>query len=364
MGKNWACMLSAVGLLSLPSLYAWEIGGTPGAVPSESQVAFPYSQDQEWFTEESYLFLKPYAENMDYGNKNIFTAVDDFHPSRKIKVKKPEFEWSSGIRLAFGKYLPHHDLWDIGFTTTYYYSDTKDKVHANVASGTGFSQSFQSLFIRPTDGGTFHWKLNYWTFDMSIGRLFEMTSRTVFHPYFGLRGSAQYQHARSKAELIVDQSSSTTLTVIKVRSKIDNDFWGLGPRVGSAFTYCFSSHFSLLANFSAALLVGAQKLKENMLSFQTGSSTNAKVQNKLRSKDSIEVIRSNVEASLGLGWERWLNNGAVRVAPSLNLEGSLWFAMNQLYNFYNALQDQQSIVRRRHGNLGLMGVSFNLQVDF
>lgn len=365
MKKNVLTTFAALSLLSHASLYSWSMGNRSQEIESKVPQNFPFSQQQEWFTEESYLLMKPYAGNMMYGNKNTFEQTEDFTYNNKIKVQEPEFEWSSGVRVAVGRYLPNHDLWDIGFTTTFYYSDTSDKTKANAANNVGFNPSFFASLTTLQDSGKFDWKLNYWTLDLMVGRLFDMTETTVFHPYFGLRGSLQYQHAHASAFLFKD-SGDGIQSNLNTRSGVDNDFWGVGPRVGTAFIYYFENHFSFLANISASLLVGAQhlkqKVKENLTTIRDGD-VSYRFQT-LKTHDSLEVIRSNVEASVGLGWERWLKNNTVRVAPSLNFEGALWFAMNQLSNFYPSGSSNTNVQKRRHGNLGLMGVSFNLQVDF
>jgi hypothetical protein len=369
MSMKWARDFAAISLLSQVPLCAWNAGSefkNQSRVETSALVEhFPFSQSQEWFTEESYLLWKPYMENMQYGNKDHFKQIDSNHFLDKFKIKEPEFEWSSGVRVTLGRYLPRHDLWDIGLTAVYYYTDTSDKARANTADNVGFNSSFLPNGGITADRGNFAWRLNYWTFDLFVGRLFNMTSNIVFHPYFGLRGSLQYQHATSKL-FVFDNLDSTTTQTINIKTILGNDFWGVGPRVGASFIYYFENHFSFLANMAASLLVGGQNLKENAFRRTEREEDGVMSERDLdfKSKDSLSVIRSNLEASLGIGWERWLKNNTVRIAPSINFEGSLWFAMNQLYDWNSATSLSANIERRRHGNLGLMGVSFNLQVDF
>ena len=360
MNKNWTLTILATSLLSQLPLQAWSTGNNP---PQETPVDndnFPFAPTQEWYTEESYLLMKPYMENMIFGNTDTFTQETPSNFSNKIKVKQPEFEWSSGARVTVGRYLPNHDLWDIGLTGTFFYTDTDDSADANPAGGVGFNPSFISS---PANEGSFNWRLNYWTVDLLVGRLFDMSETTVFHPYVGVRGSFQYQHASGKTSITNTSGQVPVLSTVK--TSIDNDFWGVGPRVGTAFIYYFEKHFSLLANISTSLLVGGQHLKSNNTNAAFTVVGNIPEQNstKIKSNDSIGVIRSHVEASLGIGWESWLKNNTVRIAPSINFEGALWFDMNQLYNIY-ADGGLINVEQRRHGNLGLMGVSFNLQVDF
>lgn len=351
---NWTrslCTLTVASLLIQGSLLAWNHSIAKDATPADFKKDYPFSQDQGWYTEESYLLLKPSMENIWYGNK--IKQVDVNLSKNHIKILDPEFQWSSGVRLSIGRYLPRHDGWDTSLTTAYLYSDADNKNKVAPNQLVGFNSSYSSGL--PFNSGQFGWRLNYWTVDFSLGRSFQMTPHIVFHPYTGLRGSWQYQHTTSKVNATVPG------TFITSKEKIGNDFWGVGPRFGTNFIYYFRNHFSLLANLAASLLVGGQHLKRD-LNFDI--ITTQAVSRRIRSHDRLNVIRSNLEAMMGLGWETWVKNHTIRIAPSACLEGSLWFSMNQLYHIYNADSNFDNIETRCHGNLGLMGVSFNLQVDF
>ena len=342
--------LTAVTLMVHASLYSWSNGENVAPVQLDNN--FPLAYNQQWAVEESYLLLKPYMGNMWYGSKEKFKAEGQ-KVLDKLKIENPEFEWSSGIRMAFSRYLPNHDDWDFNLTGTYVYSNTNDRTDANPDDNSFFNELLALDKLLLGNKGHFNWRLNYWTVDLCVGRLFKMTSQVVFHPYFGLRGSWQYQQSRLKAV------SFSPFDNQEVKGNINNNFWGVGPRFGTHFTFYFEHHFSFLANFAASLLVGRQKLQENDdFKGVTGGLVNVQ---KTRSHDSFNVIRSNLEGMVGLGWERWVKGGTVRIAPSVAFEGSLWFAMNQIYG--NAV-GVNNVGQRRHGNLGLMGVTFNFQVDF
>lgn len=349
--KQLVLGLTAAGLLMQGSLLSWSRAGSPDDMILQSD--FPLAQNQQWSVEESYLLWKPYMENMWYGSKEKFEN-QGLNTSDKMRVKNPEFDWSSGVRLGLSRYLPHHDSWDVGLTATYFYSDTDDHTKTNSNDNRFFNALLLLNPLLSGNKGSFQWRLNYWTTDLCVGRLFKMTPEVVFHPYFGLRGSWHYQQAHLKA------SKATTVATSSVKGEVSNDFWGVGPRFGTGFTYTFQGSFSFLANFAASLLVGGQKLSENeRLTTVTSGTT---FLDKSKSHDSLNVIRTNIEGMIGMGWEKWLNNHTVRIAPSVAFEGSLWFAMNQIYGLFNTIDS--NVGARRHGNLGLMGVSFDLQVDF
>ncbi len=361
---NWArsiSTLTVVGLLVQSSLCSWghsTVSNTPSTYIKNN---YPLSQDQEWYTEESYLLLKPSMENMWYGNKAT-VEINGASVTNTVKVKDPEYDWNSGVRLALGKYLPHHDGWDMTLTSTYVYSDARNETNGSPYNGgAGFNSSYSFTNVGQANQGKVVWRLNYWTVDLTGGRLFQMTPKVVFHPYLGLRGSWQYQTTHSTTFSLspaAGEGLEETLTTFS--SNIKNDFWGVGPRFGTNLTFYFGSRFSFLANLSASLLVGNQKLSNN----NVVNTTAGPLTTPGKSHDRLSVIRTNLEGMVGLGWETWLKNDTVRIAPSVGLEGSLWFAMNQLYNIYPVSNTFDNVEQRRTGNLGLMGVSFNLQVDF
>ena len=338
--KQLISSLAVAGLLVQSSLCSWSKSGSPNDVVMETN--FPLAQNQQWAIEESYLLWKPYMGNMWYGSKEKFEQTGN-NTSDHLKVKNPEFEWSSGVRMGISRYLSNHDSWDVNLTGTYFYSTLEDHTDANPSSNLFFNELLTLDPLKLANEGEFNWRLNYWTLDLCVGRLFKMTPQVVFHPYLGLRGSWQYQKSHLKAE----KGNQV------VKGVIDNDFWGVGPRFGTHFMYYFENNFSFLANLAGSLLVGGQKIRQ--------SNTNTIAPQRTRGHDSSNVIRSNLEGMIGLGWEKWVSNHTVRIAPSVAFEGSLWFSMNQIYGLSTTINNTGT---RRNGNLGLMGVSFDLQIDF
>src|SRR5688572_13287179 len=79
------------------------------AIPSSA--SFPLNADQAWSVKSSLLVWRPYQDDIDSG----FTlTIPSITPTiSKDKTQNVDFKWGTGVRLALGRYLPHHEQWDI-----------------------------------------------------------------------------------------------------------------------------------------------------------------------------------------------------------------------------------------------------------
>lgn len=207
-----------------------------------------------------------------------------------------------------------------------------------------------------------NWRLNYFTWDLSIGRHFTLTRTLEVHPYIGLRAALIDQtYFNRNVDLFVD--SNNTITPLSTRFKAENNFWGIGSRLGTEFSFRFGHGWSFLGNFSGSFLLSHYNIKERLNGLFDGIPYNINV------KDGDTVLRANVEGALGLGWEKWVRNHSVRIAPSFLFEATEWFAVNQWVGNLNAdFRGSPNFLvntdRRKQKDLGLLGFSVNLQIDF
>lgn len=365
-------LLFVTGLLLLQgSIGAW--GGTYRAqIDQEASKAsslptnFPYSNEQGWYVEENYLLWRPSLEDLDFASKFSLSlnGSNPFIIDVPVSIKKFNYGWDSGVRMGVGRFLPNHDQWDISAYMTFFYSDVDGK--GKVASLGTFSAAAGLSFLFPdfdpslglADHVSASWRLNYFVWDLMLGRAFQVTPKVALHPYFGLRAALIDQDYRAKTSLNFKLSSSVSLTG-NGRISLDNDFWGVGPRLGTHFNYTFKGHWSFLGNLAASLLYGHLKVVENDRAFLRASTATLGLSatSSSHAKDSKNVIRTNLEGSLGIGWEHWFRNNTVRFAPAIYYEGGVWFNMN---NFF----EPETSFTEQHGSLGYMGLTFNFQVDF
>jgi len=354
--KKWMLLISPVLFMS-SSVEAWGSRSINTSPAAAYDTHFPMNDDQGWFVEESYLLMKPSLGELEYGDMIFANAFGASASDFEIKVKKPEFKWNSGVRLGIGRYLPKHDKWDVSIYTTYLYGDAEDHAHGNLDEFKGLSANYAPLLFILSDRTEAQWHLNYFVWDLMAGRLFAMTHQITVHPYIGLRAALIYDKfiSRSSGDITVNSSGSLITESGKTKVSMHQNFWGIGPRIGSNFDFKFTGNWSILGNFATSLLYGHYNVKSS--TFSSVTPVNNAFPSKIVARDKDDVIRINLEGAIGLGWEHWFRNNTVRLAPNIQFEGSLWFDMNDFFK-------PVTVLSQDHGNLGLMGLTFNLQTDF
>jgi hypothetical protein len=370
MSKRWIYTSGLFSLLTL-SLHSWgswreHAYGPTTRLPLATD-KFPLTNSQGWFTEESYLILKPHEDNLWYTSKLALKGTAGDHYAFHIKKETPDFGWYSGVRLNIGRYLPHHDHWDITLSTTYYYASTEDHSHADRAKGSRLTSRWANLSSAPLYKADVSWRLNYFTWDLSIGRLYQMTPWFYTHPFIGLRAAYITQDYSSKgsSDFILTSGTASQRIAITQKFKADNDLWGIGPHIGTHFQFNFRHHWSLLGSFAGSLLLGSYDVQENIRG--TLFRDNIVLAESDRASEDAFSIRANLEGTIGLGWEKWVKKHTVRIAPSFLFEATEWFDINHFFEITRTPKPGDiSLVKKTpsSGSLGLMGFSINLQVDF
>ena len=329
------------------------------AQPAENP-SFPLSQDQQWYVKESYLLWHPSEDDVDWADRGSFSTTSDVDIS--VRIKKPDFGWYSGVRLAAGRYLSHHDHWDVSLTGTYFYANTEDHSSPSFAKNgilrTTWAVNDPSIGFNKGEGT---WRLNFFTADMALGRNVFISSKITAHPFLALRGVFVNENDAAHYTFR-DTSPSPVIGNVKFKFKGQNNFWGVGPRLGSDFTFYMKKYWTLIGSLSGSVLMGSYAVGETMhLNQAIFPSTH-----RFRATDNGFAVRGNLEGSLGFGWEKWVRDHTFRVAPSIVLEAAQWYDMNQWMTLGNMIPSSasNSEFSRRHGDLTLWGFNFNLQVDF
>lgn len=364
--------LTCFGALAATTpLMGWG-GSLPTSAPEPYLKShFPKNADQQWYMEETYLIMKPYEDDNDYATKlstdgSLSTGLD-----MSMKLEKPDFDWFSGVRIGIGRYLANHDKWDISLYTTYFYANEESSSNPDRTKGMLLTPLWSSSFAGGATHGKVNWRLNYFTWDLSIGREYSLLKTVIAHPFIGLRAALIYKDTSAKYSDTYVSLVDEVDRQLKNRFKASDDFWGIGPRVGVDLQFNMRRGWSLLGNLSGALFYGQYNVNEEMTSKVTDFENLTKT--KFHNKDVRYAVRANLDTGLGIGWETWLNQHTVRLAPSVLFEAACWFDTNQLFvtkPVTATVTPSPTLVKtnfsnyRRQGNLILMGFSFNLQADF
>ncbi|MBP7075109.1 MAG: hypothetical protein KBA81_06980 [Rhabdochlamydiaceae bacterium] len=366
--------LSALIAVSLftSSLSAWVQKSAFEQPPEPVDTHFPLNPSQSWALEESLLVWKTFEDDTDYALHHSNTQKNLPHVFVKDTPKHPGFDWSTGVRVAVTHYLSSSDPWDVNLIATYFYDQADDDTHVNFlvdSPGNNFLYStMDTTLVGFASKAEMFTHMNFFTFDLTAGRYYSLTKKIDIHPFIGVRTVLNYQ--TFKMSFTNTPGFFANPTVVKSQIKGDHDFWGVGPRIGTDIALHIGRRWSLKGTFGASLFGGRIDVSEKskgQLSAATSGIT-APYHDKLEDKDT--VLRSNIDASLGLGWEKWVKKNTVRIAPSLVFEVSEWFSMKRWIDSnistFSFETGAQPVIfpHRRYSNLGLMGFNINLKVDF
>ncbi len=326
--------------------------------------AFPFNPDQGWYTQETLLIWRPYLENVDFG------SVDTITPGTLLSthVKKPDFDWNAGVRLGAGRYLPH-DLWDLSLWMTYFYGTADQKTSFTFSDFKMMSSAWApaTTEVPVFNSGKVDWRLNFFAWDLTLGREYRMLRTLTAHPFFGLRATAIYQDYTARYTLSDPEDGA----VGTEQFKANTHFIGAGPRAGSDFAFTFTNGWAFTGSLAGAFFAGHYYVKETLNSTEGDIADVDVILGNYKITDGNYDIRTQLEGSLGVSYETWVRNHTVRIAPSIVFEGSTWFAMNDFLRLTHKtsqppLPNEFYITGadRVNGDLSFIGVNINLHIDF
>ncbi len=228
--------------------------------------------------------------------------------TKKHHIHKPGIAWDPGFKFGLG--YTFHDFWGLFFKWTYLHTRQNGHQHGSLLPWWN-----DSKHVRKASA---HWRLHYQTYDLNVARDYCVHPKLVVRPYTGLRGA------------LIDQDYKVKYDA--KHFKADNDFGGVGVRLGSELRWYMTRRFALKGDLSGSLLYGHFDVHER----------------KPHLKQNLSRVAPNLEAFLGFQWERR------PVTISLGYEFSEWFSQNQMTRHFDKV----------HGDLGLQGATLELLFEF
>lgn len=364
-------LFGTLGLFSLFAIQAqaaWPV--YRNQAPSQEYTPTPGFNNEDnrrGFISGDYLYWVPHQDDLFYA---VSQTTDTNSPVAKThnKYKQPHFGWSSGGRLSVGGYTS--DSWDVGLTGMYIHSDAHSHTHVPPnATGQivpGFNTNLFSTVALKSHASN---RLKFGTLDFSIGREFFLTQRFAIHPLIGLRYfrmSEQYHAHYLSAFTGVDLVPPTTILTASFKAK--NTTYGIGPRAGIDMQFYMTERFAFLGGLSGSLLWGTFRVHQRFRGQETA--IDVFVPSIVKTSDKNASLRTNIDAYFGLGYDFWFNCDKNRFYVALSFEASEWFAMNQFNDTFSTptLNSNAATITiaglRRHGDLGFVGGTLHLQIDF
>ncbi len=210
-----------------------------------------------------FLYWKPCVDDLTYGAS--VSPVDTSTTGlslRTIKYKNICPNWEPGFRITAGK----DDVWcGMRLAASYTWINMNNSNHSSTQCGTSLPGWIESPLIHPALSGITDrhairgsWDATYQTWDVLFS--FDLCGNRCysFRPFFGLAG------------LIFDQSMKVALfdddcriLADSVHMRWDNDYFGIGFKVGSHYSYQVCDGFSIFANASGTIVSGDSDDKFN-----------------------------------------------------------------------------------------------------
>lgn len=257
------------------------------------------SDDHTYFFTADVLYWKA-TEEIDWVYDNSLNPTD-----QQITYIKSDFDAGPGFRLGIG----YKKDWDTGIYYTQYSTEATDSATGNLktaflAGTVGYPPGH--IFY---DSGQFKMNIDFNMFDWYFGKQFQISPSLMLHPTIGLEGGWINQSIRADFQGFYDTTE-----------KLNNDFWGVGPKFGidGALTLLQRNAYlvNFIARFATAYLIGHWDITD----VYTDNSPRA-IEIGLDNRDlgalsfqgmlGLSLVHHNLSVALSYEINDWLDQGQI-----------------------------------------------------
>ncbi len=305
-----------------------------GNYGARSASAAPQTDGCGVFITGDFLWWKLYEGGTEYAIKNKEpVAVNNIHGP----IKHLNFNWEPGFKAGLG-YLFDRDGWDLYLNFTY----LKTRAHSSTSSSVEGIIPLLGEQTLTFGQASAHWKIHFYDLDLVLGRAYFVSKYLALHPYFGLTSAWIQQRRRATYE-----------DTVSLKLKGRNNFWGIGPKLGTEAQFYLGRNFSLYGSVAGALLWGRFSVKEEEKNQTAGTEY-------YDLSYSLHRMVAMVGFGLGGAYETNFNQDRNHFMIKLGYEGQYWWRQNQLPVF-NSLSNEFT---RQSEDLGMQGLTLEFRFDF
>lgn len=249
-----------------------------------------------------------------------------------------QFNWDPGFRVGL-LYSPASNFWDLRLYWTYF-STEKDN---NVALGAQIiAPEFFSGFLSKDlfFGANVNWQLIMHTFDLKMSHTFNVGRSFTLCPMVGVKAGTIHQKVNAKWDAAIYESTEN----------VKHHFRGIGPSFGLETLWEFYPQFSIIGNFSTALMWGKWEIADTYQrpSALFGVITPTTI---TTSMNDPSLGTAMFEYFLGIQWRlEKVNNFTLQ----LGFETQFWANQLRITTFQ---------ILPLHGDLTLQGGTCRFQID-
>lgn len=301
-----------------------------------------------FWVEGEVLYWQSSMDDLDFAIKSHSTTnISHGH------VEELDFDWDWGFRLGLGYKIPH-DKWDLFLNYTHVHAHAHGSAHRE--NGAIFPQWMAPFAVTVPAGQTLYatrahaqWSANVNIADIELGRNCFAGKWLSIRPFMGVRALFIDQ------DFHVDYKGGTAVPVgNEDKVSIDNDFWGVGLRMGFDSLWGLGGGWAIYGNGAASLLSGHfdihqhEKLKNDL--------------KKVSISDDVDNVVVAAELALGIQWDYLFSKDRYHFGVKFGWEFNVFFDQNQMIRFVS--DTSPGAFSRSNEDLTFQGLTLGLRFDF
>lgn len=381
MFRNNKRTFGVIFFLLIASVYAVEAAASSKPISKKEMSHETDTQGGAFFVE--YLWMRSTNSSLVFASQAKIDEVPGSFQNRVVNntMVSPDRRWSSGFRVG-SSYLTTDQNWDISADWTYYYNKSlNDRTMPAVwvaLNNQNTEEGFVPYWAVATKEANINyrlaryqdlqgvWQLNYNMMDLEMGRSIELTHRLIMRSHFGLQSGWIHQKiAVLYSRSFEDRIPATDIYVDQL-TNANNNFWGIGPRVGVEGELNLGEGFFLSGKVAGSLLTGRTTVRRVQSSDLQGGGEFLRSYN---ISSRINQYSPGALASFGVSWERNLTDTS-KVYFRAAWESNFWwgqfkFNMPELGQALTDYPDDLYLdYPQMSGALYIEGVSVKMAFDF
>lgn len=322
----------------------------------------------------SFLYWEAMQGGMDIaipwqGTITTGALVDDQHPALGQSILMQDTEFKPGFQLELG-WSGAKDNWVLSAKYTYLHASTHTSADApqpDVTSVDGIAILADGIWV-PTSWFTSSYYTNSFTtsisskwkykidlVDAQISRPFYSGMRYSIEPFFGLRGGWIRQGMNMSAPTLDDgESVAKPLWTAQYTSRSS----AVGPRIGVNGSWHLGYGIRFVGNAAGSLLFTNYDVAQTVSSPDAGD-----VRVKTRF-DDLNLLRPNLDLSLGLGWGSYFSKKSLHWDLAATYDFSVFWSQNMMRALADLIADDDAWPSASPGDLYLQGLTVSTRFDF
>lgn len=357
LGASVAALLATTSLCALPRSGCDPKPDVCCEEPKPGPFAFSYPKDmnlacpRDFYIHVDGLLMQAKEDGLKFAVRDSNGVASAIANGEVLGFSNDgsDYGYNPGMRFGLGFYL-NHDAWNLDFNWTWL-NITEYKSESVEPSGKLIPQFAVGV---STPAGSFGrsassaWNINYDMLDIRLAKAYHISRYLIMKPHFGLRAGWIDQH------FSVDYAGATTTDQFHHHS--ENDFWGVGSRLGFDSQWMLGKGFWLFGNFAASMLFGKFDIDQHLTISTDGFDI----------EDNFYQNTPNMEMVLGFGWGHFFSRQKYYVSLEAAYEFHEWWDQLNIRKFQSGAGTPGAFTNDTvaRGNLTLNGFSLKLALDF